>query len=112
MHGNASCRVEGYWNIGTILKADCHLLAFDFAGTGHSEGTFISLGYFEQHDLLDVIQHMKQFTNISKFILWGRSMGAATALLHMAKYHTPEVLGMICDSHFSSLEVQMNEMAD
>jgi alpha-beta hydrolase superfamily lysophospholipase len=43
-------------------------------------------------------------------MLWGRSMGAATAILYAAKYK--HVDGLVLDSSFSDLESLMIEIAD
>jgi predicted alpha/beta-fold hydrolase len=111
MHGNASCRVEGYNNIDIAAATNCHLFVFDFAGTGKSEGTYISLGYFEKDDLKTICEQLSANKLIKYFFLWGRSMGAATLLMHMVKYHPANVKGLICDSSFTDLKTQMNEMA-
>lgn len=43
-------------------------------------------------------------------MLWGRSMGAATAILYAAKYQ--DIDGLILDSPFSDLEQLIMEIAD
>ena len=40
------------------------------------------IGYFEKDDLDCVIKHLRDSGKTSTIALWGRSMGAATALLH------------------------------
>jgi alpha-beta hydrolase superfamily lysophospholipase len=48
----------------------------------------------------------------SKFILWGRSMGAVSALLYTITYNNPEdVILLVLDSPFSSFEVITKELA-
>lgn len=58
-----------------------NLCLFDFAGSGISEGEYISLGYYEWMDLQAIISMMLKKGN-SKIHLWGRSMGAATSNLN------------------------------
>lgn len=37
--------------IGHLIRKNISLCTFDFSGCGNSEGEYISLGYYEQHDL-------------------------------------------------------------
>lgn len=48
----------------------------------------------------------------TKFVLWGRSMGAVSALLHIITYHNPkDVILLVLDSPFSSFEQITKELA-
>ena len=76
------------------------LLVFDFAGCGKSEGEWVSLGYKEHHDLAGIIKHMKSCYSIGPISLWGRSMGAVTAILY-AERNYKEISSLILDSPFS-----------
>lgn len=51
MHGNSSSRLEGLSALSLVLTLGATLLAFDFAGSGLSEGEYVSLGAFEKEDL-------------------------------------------------------------
>ena len=63
-----------------VLATGINMCSFDFSGTGLSEGEYVSLGAHEQFDVLDVLDHVCQNYGMSKYILWGRSMGAAAAI--------------------------------
>lgn len=39
-----------------------------------SEGDFVTLGYNESLDTLDVIEYLKRSGKVDKICLWGRSM--------------------------------------
>jgi alpha/beta superfamily hydrolase len=82
------------------------LLLFDFAGSGESDGEYVTLGYNESNDLVNIVNDLKKrFSSIKKIILWGRSMGAVTALMYAKKVKfSKTVKGMIVDSPFSSLK--------
>jgi alpha/beta superfamily hydrolase len=82
MHGNSSARVEGLPELALCLSIGATMLSFDFAGSGQSEGEFVSLGFFEREDLKAVVAHLRASGRVSTIGLWGRSMGAATALMH------------------------------
>lgn len=84
---------------------------FDFAGCGNSEGSSISFGANEKHDVLAVVDHLTEKFKVQKVILWGRSMGAASALKYCelvqhyrCNDYRNEVLGVVLDSCFKSFE--------
>ena len=47
MHGNASCRLEALPQLSLCLSLGVTLCALDFAGSGLSDGEYVSLGCFE-----------------------------------------------------------------
>jgi len=61
-----------------LIKKGWNVCLFDFAGSGLSQGNHISLGHYESKDLECMIQKLRLLGN-RKFLLWGRSMGAATS---------------------------------
>ena len=87
LHGNSSCRVEGSKMALFLLNKGIDLFVFDFPGCGKSEGEYISLGYYEKDDVKTIVDFVEKFPGVGKIGLWGRSMGAATALMysHMDK---------------------------
>jgi len=85
------------------------LFCFDFAGCGMSEGEYISLGWYEREDLQTIIEHLRKHRRVSTIGLWGRSMGAVTALMYGDR--DPSIGGMILDSPFSSMKVLVNELS-
>jgi pimeloyl-ACP methyl ester carboxylesterase len=82
MHGNSSARIEALPQLSLCLSLGITMVALDFAGSGRSEGEFVSLGYYEKDDLKAVIEHLRASERVSRIALWGRSMGAVTALMH------------------------------
>lgn len=55
MHGNSSSRLEALPQLSLVLSLGATLLAFDFSGSGLSEGEYVSLGTFEKDDLQVII---------------------------------------------------------
>jgi pimeloyl-ACP methyl ester carboxylesterase len=110
MHGNSSARVEALPQLSLVLSLGATLVAFDFAGSGRSEGEYVSLGYFEKDDLDCVIEYLRNCGKISTIALWGRSMGAATSLLHGER--DPSIAGMVLDSSFASLHLLAEGMVE
>lgn len=126
LHGNSSCRAESLevlpgilgnglvaneqrFNL-TIHFCSCTLLAFDFSGSGLSQGEFVSLGWYEREDLTSVIAFLRETNRVSTVALWGRSMGAVTALLYVDR--DPSIACCILDSPFSSLRVLAKELVE
>ncbi len=86
-----------------VLEQNMNLVTFDFAGSGNSQGQYVSLGFFEAMDVEVVIAHTKQqaYSN-GKIFLWGRSMGGGTAVI--AAYNDPSIQGIVVDSAFSTMK--------
>jgi pimeloyl-ACP methyl ester carboxylesterase len=110
MHGNASGRIEAIHCLSMVLSLGITLLAFDFTGSGMSDGEYVSLGAFEKDDLAAVVEHLRSEGTTSTIGLWGRSMGAATALLHGER--DLSIAAMILDSPFSSLVTLAEELVE
>jgi pimeloyl-ACP methyl ester carboxylesterase len=110
LHGNSSSRVEALGQLTTVLRMGCSYLAFDTAGSGMSDGNYVSLGYFEREDLASVIEHLREAGKTSTIALWGRSMGAATALLHAER--DPSIAAMVLDSAFADLVMLAQDMVE
>ncbi|VEU41640.1 unnamed protein product [Pseudo-nitzschia multistriata] len=92
LHGNASARVEVVPNLSFLLGqvGVFGVVGVDFTGSGKSDGDYVSLGYYERVDLECLIQYLKSVYggpdgDDLELILWGRSMGASTALMHAGK---------------------------
>lgn len=110
MHGNSSARVEVIPQLSYLLSLGLAVFAFDFAGSGKSDGEFVSLGYYEREDLSCIVAHLRATNVVSTIALWGRSMGAATALMFGDR--DPSIACMILDSSFSDLTQLCEEMVE
>ncbi|KAL8434178.1 hypothetical protein ACSSS7_003318 [Eimeria intestinalis] len=110
LHGNCSSRVEALSALPVLLPHNITVFAFDFSGSGRSDGPYISLGWWERDDLDTVVEHLRSTGTVSSIGLWGRSMGAVTALMHA--HRDPSIGGMVLDSPFASLRRLAEELAD
>lgn len=110
MHGNSSARVEVLPQLSYLLSLGLAVFSFDFAGSGKSDGEYVSLGYYEREDLMCIIAHLRATNVVSTIALWGRSMGAATALMHGDR--DPSIACMILDSSFADLTQLCEEMVE
>ena len=109
LHGNSSSRCEAYSEVKYLLPKNICLFSFDFSGCGKSEGEYISLGHYEKEDVNCVIEYLIKSKKVSKIGLWGRSMGAATAIM-FASENPKLISAMILDSSFYSLNVLIHEL--
>lgn len=109
LHGNSSCRLEALPLVPHLMPLKICLFCFDFSGCGISDGDYISLGWFERDDLAVCIEYLRSSQRVSTIALWGRSMGAFTALLHADR--DPSIAGLVLDSPFTSLSVLAQELA-
>lgn len=71
----------------------CIILRGVLQGSGLSDGKWVTLGAHEVDDLAVVIDHLRTQGGVSSIGLWGRSMGAVTALLYSAR--DPDIAGMV-----------------
>ena len=111
LHGNSSSRCEAYAEVKHLLPKNICLFSFDFCGCGKSEGEYISLGHYEKDDVHSVVEYLKKSKKVSKIGLWGRSMGAVTAIMY-ASEHPKNISALILDSGFYSLNLLIRELVD
>ena len=108
LHANSSSRTEGARYARLLLKAAITMFCFDFSGSGHSDGEYVSLGWWEREDVKVVVDHLRRSGRVSTIGLWGRSMGAVTALLHADR--DPSIAGLVLDSPFSDINKLAEEL--
>ena len=99
MHGNASSQLEGQFLVPNLCRYGVSVFCYDSVGCGCSEGEFISLGFYEREDINFLMRFLHSTFSLGPFALWGRSMGAATAV--MAEYQLLKLV--IVDSAYASL---------
>ena len=109
LHGNSSSRAEIYPELYYLLSSDITVFAFDFSGCGKSEGEYISLGWYERDDVECVVNYLRSTDKVTTIGLWGRSMGAVTAIMYGDR--DPSIAGLVLDSPFCSLKVLTEELA-
>ncbi|HEX2916337.1 MAG TPA: alpha/beta fold hydrolase [Chloroflexia bacterium] len=108
VHGKAQTRMEmvdyskNFWEMGY------NLLLFDLRGHGKSDGDHYYFGQKESWDTVGAFNFVKSKGFTSEHIgLYGRSMGAATALL--AAGHDGEIKTIFSDSSFANFEEVASE---
>ncbi|CAK67214.1 unnamed protein product (macronuclear) [Paramecium tetraurelia] len=100
LHGYNGSRLEAVPYTVAILESAMDLCTFDFQAAGESEGDFVTFGLNEQLNVVLLVDFL--LGKYSNIILWGRSMGATTALMYALKHQKTSC--MILDSPFIALE--------
>jgi len=108
LHGNSSSRLETYSVLPFLLRHGLTVFSLDFSGSGLSDGDYISLGWHEEQDLLMVLEHLRKDPCVASVGLWGRSMGASTAVLRSS--HGEQLAACVLDTPFSSLSLVAKEL--
>lgn len=109
LHGNSSSRIEGMVVVPLILPVRATVVTFDWAACGKSEGLYISLGWNERYDLDIIINYLRENRRVGVIGLWGRSMGAVSALFSAC--NNLDIGSMVLDSPFTSMQKLAYELA-
>ena len=109
-HGNCGSRLDAADVVGTLLPLGISVLALDFAGSGLSEGEFVSMGHYEKEDIGVVVTFLRLQSRVKTITLWGRSMGAAAAALYASEDRN--IAFLVLDSPFTSLTELIKEQSN
>ncbi|HEV2583859.1 MAG TPA: alpha/beta hydrolase [Ktedonobacteraceae bacterium] len=112
VHGSRTNRADqaaGLLNLsGQFARHGFAVLAFDMRGMGESPPAPLSLGYFEQRDVLGAVDFLRSgpipYPDLGRPRLiggWGVSMGAATLLL--AASQEPAIRAVVSDSAYADI---------
>ena len=88
VHANSAARLQALHYLSFVLSLGCTLFVFDCAGSGLTDGQYVTLGLRERHDLATVIRYLRSLRegssshSVSKVVVWGCSMGAASTIMH------------------------------
>ncbi|HEY2930902.1 MAG TPA: alpha/beta hydrolase [Acidobacteriota bacterium] len=99
-HGLNRSRVEMLPQAAFMHGLGASGLLFDLRHHGQSTGDKSTFGAAEKSDIAAAVQWIRKKEPHSRVILWGISMGAASAMLAAAE--DPTVDAVICDSTFLS----------
>lgn len=104
LHGVKKNRTDVVRTALVLRRAGFNVLMFDGRAHGHSEGRFVTYGFYERRDVETAIEWLITEKGIdkSRVGLAGESMGAAIALQVAA--HNPWIRAVWADSPFASLK--------
>jgi pimeloyl-ACP methyl ester carboxylesterase len=100
VHGLNRSRLEMVRKVPFVHKQGWNALLFDLRHHGDSGGDVSSFGFFEKGDVHAAIA-LARGRSPGPVVLWGVSLGAASATLAAAE--DPQVAGLVCDSTYRSL---------
>jgi pimeloyl-ACP methyl ester carboxylesterase len=100
VHGLNRSRIEMVKKVPFLHAHGWNALLFDLRHHGQSGGAVSSFGYFEKADAHAAVD-LARSRSPGPVVLWGVSLGAATAVLAAAE--DPGVAGVVCDSSYRSL---------
>lgn len=106
-HGHGSCRMSGMCLAEHLFRMGLNYIGVDWPSQGQSEGTCCTMGAKESEDLYNIVEHLQRHGGLRQYAVYGRSMGAATALL--AARSLPGMTSLVADSPFSNLSALLNE---
>jgi len=101
LHGLNRSRVEMIRRVPFLHELGWNALLFDQRRHGESGGQVCSFGAREHEDALAAVRQARERSGGAPVVLWGVSLGAATATL--AASADPTVAGLVSDSSFRSL---------
>jgi pimeloyl-ACP methyl ester carboxylesterase len=101
-HGNGGTKVEIMGIMPLLVEFGVAVISFDFVGCGNSDEGFLTYGINESADAEIVLREAYKYLEVERLTVWGRSMGAVTAVLFAAKNHKI-VDKLVLDSPFRSL---------
>ena len=108
LHSNREALEGGLLNLSAALvHKGFAILVFDFRGHGQSAPAPLSMGFFEQRDVLGAVDFLQSghlpYPNLGRPRAiggWGISMGGATMLLAAAQ--EPAIRGVVADSAYAA----------
>lgn len=109
-HGNSGSRLDCLEILESVLPLHISVVSFDFSGSGQSEGDYVSMGFYEKDDIEAVVNYVAQHLNSTSIGIWGRSMGAVSALLYSSAHRTMDFV--IAESPFASLRTLCVELVN
>lgn len=112
VHGNRTNRADKFAGLLALSVAFARsgfgVLAFDMRGFGESPPAPLSLGYFEQRDVLGAVDFLQsgplpypELGRPQRLAGWGVSLGAATLLLASAQ--TSAIQAVVSDSAYADI---------
>jgi alpha-beta hydrolase superfamily lysophospholipase len=99
-HGHAGSLDPDLRYVPAFQQHGYNVLQFDFRAHGRSEGQHVSMGYYEQSDLLGAVDHLQE-RGIKRVGVLGFSLGGAVAISTAAQ--CPTIVAVVSDGGFARI---------
>lgn len=84
LHSNLGSRVDALRIRDLALQRGFSVLAFDFSGSGLSDGIFVTMGWNEAKDFYAVLQRLEDDASVQEICVFAHSMGTFPAIVNVA----------------------------
>lgn len=101
IHGLGASKEHMASNMFLAQNNGYPVVAIDLRGHGDSDNSRCSFGYYEKHDVIAVMNWLRE-KGKTRFVLWGVSMGAVTTAI-TAETQPQGLAGIIMDAPFDTL---------
>jgi hypothetical protein len=95
LHSNVGSRKDVLKLRDLALTLGFSVFAFDFSGSGHSDGIYVTMGWNESVDLKCVLADVDNDATVTSIGLYAHSMGAYPAILNVASNNQSSVHGKL-----------------
>ena len=103
LHGVGDCKIAGIPYARLFFDNGFNTFLYDSREHGESEGSFCTYGYYEKHDVIDIINYLGSRTDVvlGKIGIFGTSMGAAVAI--QAAAIDNRIAAIVAENSFATL---------
>ena len=98
--------ISGLYFYKYLIDSGYDIVAFDYSGSGTSDGSYYTFGCQEKDELLKVIDYVHQMNPDADIALCGWAFGAAAAI--SAGCESDLVTAIIADSSYTDLDTYLN----
>ena len=110
LHSHSGSQMEAADVVRQAICINFAVCTFDFAGYGKSEGSYGTLGKNEATDTHTIVEYLVSKEKYRYIYLWGRSMGAATAIRYCSQLAGEFIKGIVLDSPFSDAKTMIADV--
>lgn len=88
IHGLGENRHQSTEQMAMFLQMGYNVLVYDQRGAGENTAPYTTYGVLEHYDTIDCVKHLRTIIGDKKIILFGKSMGGATAAMALGDADT------------------------
>jgi pimeloyl-ACP methyl ester carboxylesterase len=111
MHSDRGNSQEGLKFADQALEMGFDFCTFDFAGCGNSTGPWVTHSWREVGDLHAVLKFIYDYGQTMQVVIWGRGIGAVTALMYERTITPVPVVALVLDTVYADLKEVVKSIA-